>query len=78
MRWMSAAGRAAGDSVAVEREATSDARGMLAFCAVPSGREATLRLLRSTGGVEVTRVLTIRAREVHHVEVRLAPSPPTE
>lgn len=78
LRWMSAAGRAAGDPVAVEKEATSDARGMLAVCAVPSEREATLRVTPATGGAAVTRVLVIRAREVHHVEVRLAPSPPTE
>ncbi|MBK8058425.1 MAG: carboxypeptidase regulatory-like domain-containing protein [Gemmatimonadetes bacterium] len=70
--------RAAGDPVAVEKEATSDARGMLAVCAVPSEREATLRVTPAKGGAAVTRVLVIRAREVHHVEVRLAPSPPTE
>lgn len=75
LSWMSTIGQAHGDSVPAETHASSDAHGNLTFCDVPSDRTLILRVdPRPGASAELLRTM-IRAREVRHVEVRVAPRP---
>lgn len=75
LRWMSTAGREAGDSAAVTVQATSDADGNLTFCEVASGRSLILQLRHDSVVTSALLRTTIQARTVRHVDVRLAPVP---
>lgn len=76
LRWMSTVATAVGDSVPQARTVTSDARGMVAFCDVPSDRTLTLEAPGGTGARAVQLRTQLRAREVRHVELLLrAPGP---
>lgn len=75
LRWTSVG--AGGDSVATMAEARSDSAGFLTFCAVPADRTLSLDVGQASEALSTT--LTIRAREVRRVDVRLGgPARPNE
>lgn len=67
LRWTSVG--AGGDSVAARAEARSDTDGYLTFCAVPADRALMLAVGQARGAA--TLALTIRAREIRRVEIRV-------
>ena len=77
-RWMSTVARPPGDSVPALVEATTDSRGTVAFCEVPSGRPVTLQVARAPGGAPVSQVVVLGGREVRHVELAVGASTPNE
>lgn len=71
LRWTSVG--AGGDSVAARAEGRSDAAGFVTFCAVPADRALTLAVGPAPSAWSST--LTIRAREIRRVDVRLGAAP---
>lgn len=76
--WMSTVGRTRGDSVPAHAEGRTDGRGMATFCELPSGRDIIVSLTHPHGGSAATMRVTIKAREVRHIELVLARRAPTE
>ncbi len=76
--WMSTAGRAANDSVPALTEGTTDSRGQVTLCEVPSGRPVTLRVSPPGGGNAESRVVELGGREVRHLDVAIGARAPNE
>jgi hypothetical protein len=75
---MSTAGRAAGDSVPAQLLGTTDARGTVTFCEVPSGRTVTVTVQHPAGGAVPPQAVVLGAREVRHLELATGPRQPNE
>jgi hypothetical protein len=75
---MSTVGRTRGDSVPARAEGRTDGRGMVTFCELPSGRDITVSLTHPHGGSAAPMRVTIKAREVRHIDLVLARRAPTE
>ena len=71
--WMSTIGRVAGDSVLATSTATTDEKGSIAFCEIPADRTLTLNVALPNGGAGAPIRTSLRAREVKHVDVSIAP-----
>jgi len=77
-RWMSTAGRAAGDSVPAQLVGTTDARGTVTFCEVPSGRTIIVTVPHPAGGAGTPQAVVLGAREVRHLELATGARQPNE
>lgn len=77
-QWMSTVGRAAGDSATVRAEGTTDSRGSVTFCEVPSGRPVTVHVEHPAGGTTALPPVELGGREVRHLDVAIGARPPNE
>ncbi|MDP1857366.1 MAG: carboxypeptidase regulatory-like domain-containing protein [Gemmatimonadaceae bacterium] len=71
--WMSTIGRVAGDSVLATSAATTDEKGSIAFCEIPADRTLTIGVALPNGGASAEIRTALRAREVKHLDVTIAP-----